>query len=1332
MLRLASLLLWLLLSGCGAGGIDGARVGLPDVMPQARVAQGQLFGAVSADVDRPEPGEGVILDARPSLGVRFRWTLEAAPEQLAEAPLAWRIHRPDGPVTRFTANQPGRYRLAVTVENRSGHRARRTVEVVLQQGPAAGAPPPVPEDDADGDGLPDALDPDSDDDGVEDPLDFAPLDPAVQDWPRHLENEPRGGGNDRLETADAIPGTHTALQILGALLDAADRDFYRFTLAPGRYGLVLAAAGPLPRLRLLDAQERPLPSEHRQQGARPVWTLNLTQAETVLLVLSGEGAAGYTLSLYPDGDGDGLPDFLEPALGADPAHPDGDGDGLPDGAEALPIHDGGAAIDLDGDGRPPWLDPDSDGDGLSDAQEGLGDSDGDGLPDAQDEDADDNGLPDAVEFGPRLLVEGPQDSDGDGLPDYRDRDDDGDGLWDVHEPPGQRLRPAPYWNAEVRVGDAPRVDGLGELDGPSGSCRPGTTLVLHGARLPTDGEAWLALYGPHGVDNLAPSERRAERWLLPCPDRPPGHYRLRPYHDGRAGPALPLALLAPQAPRLFGVQAVLDGRCPSGYRLQPQGEALHLPWVLRLPGQDGDSRFASRITDADPYPCAPAGMVAGFVRLSTAWGDSAPVWFRPPARRPLALNRLPEDAVLESPAGAPSGLPVTQFSQPVDLAPARTTAVLAWNEDGDRLLGGGVFPAGEDEPVLQGLEVLPRLLVWLLTGVDRCIEGWDEAQIPTLEAAIAWRLHLEERAGLPLPMDETGTALLTAFLEALAPHLPEACRAAAPDGALFAFHPRQAAYAGRLAVKNATGLPAVLAYRDEAGRPLIPPLDGPIPAAPGWLPGPEARLIPGIYGQDGVAELISAGVREIPQESGVAPQRWRWAWLAALARALWPAFEPYRDGRVEHFALALATHAQGALDEALEALWTGAAVAPTLRRLGERLSQMAWEGALDPVLVRQGEALAWARRRLALQLQLMALGAETGLGPLATLAAAMEGAPPRVRYRIAFPPAVDVLRPTVLRRGGGGQTVAVLGRGLRAVDLTTLGYASRRLPSLEVRQEATERAWRFAPSELRADGRRLLFRLPAFLTETGEALTLTLWQPQEDGTVVALGGGVVRLDTVPQVQALNPEAVAPGGSLTIAGEAFAPRLEDHRAWLLDAAGTLHPLPLLGRSAAGLSARVPAVLAPGTYRLRLEVHDGSRWREARGREGEALPTLVVRPAPVAVRLCDAGSNQDDRFALYLDGVYQGSFQAGAALPARLFTFDLDPGSTHELTLELIDGGPNGTGTYGLEPVRGLAIFGGDPGSGELAPGERRRWWLRVAADLDAPPDNRPQPPICPSP
>jgi len=134
-----------------------------------------------------------------------------------------------------------------------------------------------------------------------------------------------------------------------------------------------------------------------------------------------------------DGDGDGIVDAEETALGMDPASADADGDGVLDTFERGP---GSAALDTDGDGTLDALDPDDDGDGVPTADEdanGNGyllddDADGDGIPDYLENDRDADGTDDGADNCPDVANADQSDVDGDGVGDLcqpGDADQDG-------------------------------------------------------------------------------------------------------------------------------------------------------------------------------------------------------------------------------------------------------------------------------------------------------------------------------------------------------------------------------------------------------------------------------------------------------------------------------------------------------------------------------------------------------------------------------------------------------------------------------------------------------------------------------------------------------------------------------------------------------------------------------------------------------------------------------------------------------------------------------------------------------------------------------------------
>ena len=151
--------------------------------------------------------------------------------------------------------------------------------------------------------------------------------------------------------------------------------------------------------------------------------------------------------LNPDTDSDGLTDSQEIILRTDPNDPDTDDDGILDGADSFPFSPFKVA-DFDRDGLPDDIDPDDDNDNVKDTFEyAIGtdpynpDTDGDGLNDGSElqrktdpknPDTDGDGYVDTIDHFPTDPFEY-IDSDRDGLGDVYDQDDDNDGVSDIEE-----------------------------------------------------------------------------------------------------------------------------------------------------------------------------------------------------------------------------------------------------------------------------------------------------------------------------------------------------------------------------------------------------------------------------------------------------------------------------------------------------------------------------------------------------------------------------------------------------------------------------------------------------------------------------------------------------------------------------------------------------------------------------------------------------------------------------------------------------------------------------------------------------------------------------------
>ena len=193
--------------------------------------------------------------------------------------------------------------------------------------------------DADGDGIPDYLDPDSDNDGIPDATEGR-IDTDKDGLPNFIDLDSDNDGiPDRMEGSTDFDGDGKKNFI--------DTDSDNDGIPDSNEGVADVDNDGNPNYLDLDSD--------------------------------GDGTSD-KLEGTRDSDNDGVMNFLDQ---------DSDNDGISDSVEGIK--------DTDGDGIPNYRDEDSDNDGIPDKVEGTKDSDNDGKPDYIDTDSDEDGIPDKYE-----------------------------------------------------------------------------------------------------------------------------------------------------------------------------------------------------------------------------------------------------------------------------------------------------------------------------------------------------------------------------------------------------------------------------------------------------------------------------------------------------------------------------------------------------------------------------------------------------------------------------------------------------------------------------------------------------------------------------------------------------------------------------------------------------------------------------------------------------------------------------------------------------------------------------------------------------------------------
>ena len=222
--------------------------------------------------------------------------------------------------------------LASNVQKPRSARSNKIDPKDLEQGP-------MKMGDADGDGIPDYLDPDSDNDGI----------PDASEGRRDSDKDGLPNFIDKDSDNDGIPD----------LVEGAE-DFDR------------------------DGKPNYIDTDSDNDGIK--------DSDEGLDDPDNDGNPNY---LDIDSDGDGTKDISEATRDSDGdgilnyLDQDSDNDGIPDSVEGIK--------DTDRDGKPNYRDEDSDNDNIPDKIEGTKDSDNDGKPDYLDTDSDEDGIPDKYE-----------------------------------------------------------------------------------------------------------------------------------------------------------------------------------------------------------------------------------------------------------------------------------------------------------------------------------------------------------------------------------------------------------------------------------------------------------------------------------------------------------------------------------------------------------------------------------------------------------------------------------------------------------------------------------------------------------------------------------------------------------------------------------------------------------------------------------------------------------------------------------------------------------------------------------------------------------------------
>lgn len=1058
-------------------------------------------------------------------------------------------------------------------------------------------------------------------------------------------------------------------------------------------------------------------------------------------------------SLTVDSDGDSIPDFVE----------------ISDG-----LAYGGAYRDLDGDGLPTWWDDDSDGDGIPDAVEyfsaadypdlspeelrARNDADGDGIPNYLDRDSDGNGIDDSLEVGLNPLK--PDDTDGDGIPDYLDPDNDGDGLPDVQETIATYKKPLTY----ADEGSKPTQDALwiGELFnetlGVQGVCRAGDHIVISGRNFPASGllVSFNTLDGPVIV---APSVIDAASARLVCPA------------DIAAGTVE--VFLIQSNERSYGLEVTyLDAAMPvlAGYTFDPVSGTLTLTGANLNASLAVNFTGASQAVNnagGDPRSVivpVPAQAQTGHLYVSSVAGDSNALYVQltrlltgtlQSPNPTVPMNRIDVSLRLDQ-EQVPADDGSFQTEAPRQGAYTLTTLVELPDSTEDHpayapYLMAVILP-GEDNVVVNTASTA-LALVWSGLGVDRLVASnalADARQlignlpaVATLASRIETSLQSDLRA-LVAPDQALSSAMAEALLAAAnavaggvengtlatprgGPRLtprglfgPPA-KVTPPEADDISVYER--GDTGNVTVENDTQLylsVKITASNGEVLHPHITGLDGMAgPQGRGLLFWATSQDFDVPNGRNALVEVVTPGIGLEHEPRTMGPYAvWKVLFIrTVIERVIWPYLSEVLPLPNKDFVQILWGHAptliditatkalhgdvSGAIGELVKALFNDMASVPPgpiTQALAKRLGQDFAEKMLAKLAAKIGAKFVPGIGQISLAIE---IAGHVNNGVNTAKAIADLGMTDAViHFDVQFPLEVKAVVPDKIKPDLTPVTVTIEGTGFSEIERGLIWKSVLR-PNVTF-TDADGRSVTVQPSSIARDGTRMQVTIPGWWLDPDMQgpVAVEVHHPTDTPNAKAELNPAIEIVHEVELTSVAPSSGGAGISATVYGAGFARLAADNEVRFGDQTALI-----TGNNQSSLRVVVPPSLEPGVYQVTARARFNGLWTEW----SNPVPYEVVE-SQVAITVCDNGSAKDDAFALYVDGVYQGTMYARSGKYCETYRPTLVPGQ-HTAMLLGVEA-PDSVGTYSIS-FSGVTNLTGDPRSGsDLTPGVRKHYTFEV--------------------
>jgi len=1057
-----------------------------------------------------------------------------------------------------------------------------------------------------------------------------------------------------------------------------------------------------------------------------------------------------------DSDGDGISDYIEINLAIkDWTICDKDVDGLPCWWD----------LDSDGDKISDKIEyyTENDRSNLSAAQLALfNDSDEDKIFNFLDSDSDENGITDLVEVG--LNFANPLDSDLDDIPDYLDFDDDGDGLWDVNEKEGYRLvalEPSETPEADSQPGGSMRLSTAENITLEiENVCQADNQVLLKGLKLPSIiSNTWIIIQGIGNVLNLNPDTADVDGLHFTWPSGiSSGIVKVFLAYDNQHTNSLDILVPEENTPILTGysIDTLLGQVTFTGQNLD-----YSLSVNFTGAGISIDNSFGSSTSFTVDIP---SDAIRGSVTVTNSVGESNSIWVDLarllsgeivlPVGSIIDITKLdvswsvnPDDEVNPDPNG--------YFITTADISgPTTVTALLEDSNSTEELPIYAVYLEAialkDDVSVILNSQNTAIALIWNAIGVSGLVA---ESSLPTARNILANLQEIKnlgdiletKLVGDPSILNKSDSDIVSKAKDAIL-EAGEAIQNNLSDGTLIdkslsrslsRFRSESATVipeevddikvyergdTGNVNVENDTQLylsAQIIASDGTVLQSHISGLKGMIgPQGYGLLFVASSKEYDHPKGQNCTVQIITAGFDKeyIPQTSAPYEIRKYLLIRTAVERVLWPPISsiitvPCTPSDLSDIILSHAPNVanvflqdsvSAGMKELILILWKDIAElppGPITKALARKWGKNITEKILAKMAAKIGAKFIPGIGQIQLAYEIggyinKGVNVIKTVSDLSTIDSVIE-------FNVEFPLQIKEVIPNKVRPDGKNKIFIIEGKGFSEI---IRGWFFKTTFRPEVTFiDADDFEIIMEPFYISQDGNKMKVNVPGYWLSpyTEGPIKVKVHHPTDkDNAFVEKNSAIEIVDKV-QISSVSPSSGGIRIAATIYGAGFSNIISYNEVTV----GSKTAL-ISQATDTSLKIVIPGSLEPGIHEIKARNYFNEIWSE-----WSNPVDFEIIEGKIKMTVTDNGSVKDDAFALYVDGIYQGTMYASYYSYSQIYTIGLSSG-IHTAMLLGIEA-PDDIGTYQID-FEGVENITGDPLEGrDLVPGVSKYYTFNVS-------------------